>query len=80
LKIGARAILTVILTHGLVEVHRLYTTAQRDEFDFNIAYIPRDFEAPPSNGFEPVYMKKLFDGAFDLARRGYPWSKVPPLP
>jgi len=80
LKIAARAIQTLIQTQGLGDVHRLYTTALRDEFDFNIAYIPRDFEAPPSNGFEPVYMKNLFDRTFELARHGYPWSKVPPDP
>ena len=80
LKIAARAIQTLIQTQGLSDVDRLYATAQRDGIDFNIAYIPSGFEAPPSNEFEPTYMKKLFDRAFELARHGYPWSKVPPHP
>ena len=80
LKIAARAIGTLIQTQGLGDVGRLYATAQRDGFDFNIAYIPNGSEAPPSNEFDPVYMKKLFDRAFELARHGYPWSKVLPAP
>lgn len=80
LKIAARAIQTLIQTQGLGDVDRLYATAQRDGIDFNIAYIPRDFEAPPSREFDPTYMKKLFDRAFELARHGYPWSEVPPHP
>jgi hypothetical protein len=78
LKIAARAIRTMIQTQGMGDVRQLCATAQRDELDFNIAYIPSDFEAPPQNEFDPVYMKKLFDRAFELARDQYPWSKVPP--
>lgn len=80
LKIAARAIGTLIQTQGLGDTDRLYATAQRDGIGFNVAYIPKDFEAPPSNEFDPTYMKKLFDRAFELARHGYPWSKVPPHP
>jgi len=80
LKIAARAIRTLIQTQGSGDVDRLYATAQRDGIDFNIAYIPRKFEAPPPNEFDPEYMIKLFDHAFELARNGYSWSKVPPDP
>ena len=27
---------------------------------------------------EPVYMGKLFDLGYQLARNGYPWDKAPP--
>lgn len=80
LKIAARAIRTLIQTQGSGDVDRLYATAQRDGIDFNIAYIPRKFEAPPPNEFDPEYMIKLFDHAVELARNGYSWSKVPPDP
>jgi hypothetical protein len=46
--------------------------------DFNLAYIPPDFEEKSKEEFDPEYMKKLFDTAFDRARAGYPWEKLPP--
>jgi len=78
LKIAARAIRTLIQTQGLGDVHRMFVIAQRDQVDFNVAYIPKDFGDPPSNEFDPVYMNRLFDRTFGLARDRYPWSKVPP--
>lgn len=78
LKIATRAIQTLIQAQGLGDVQRLHATAQRDEIDFSIAFIPKDFESPPSKEFDPVYMRKLFDRAFELAQQGYPWSHVPP--
>jgi len=78
LKIAARAIRTLVQTQGLGDVHRLYDLAQRDGIDFNLAYIPKDFDGPPSNEFDPVYMNRLFDRAFGSAQDGYPWSKLPP--
>ncbi len=78
LKIAARAIQTLIQTQGLYDVHRLYETTQRDQVDFNVAYIPKDFGDPPSNEFDSNYMRMLFDRAFELAQNQYPWSKIPP--
>ncbi|KPK15819.1 MAG: hypothetical protein AMJ62_08245 [Myxococcales bacterium SG8_38] len=35
--------------------------------DFNLAYIPADFDEKSREEFDPKYMKKLFDMAFDRA-------------
>jgi hypothetical protein len=47
LKIAARAIRTLIQTQGLGDIHRLHVAARRDQIDFNLAYIPKDFGDPP---------------------------------
>jgi hypothetical protein len=28
--------------------------------------------------FDPVYMRKLFDLGYKMAKNGYPWAKAPP--
>jgi hypothetical protein len=50
----------------------------RDGNDFNLAYIPSSFTEEPTEGFDPVYMRKLFDLGYQMGRDGYPWQKIPP--
>ncbi len=78
LPISGRTISSLIRTQGIGDLYRIYLTAQRDGLDFNLAYIPSDFQASRTEQFDPVYMKKLFDVGYSLARDGYPWSKAPP--
>ena len=46
--------------------------------DFNLAFIPTDFEDRSKEEFDPEYMKKLSDMAFERAKAGYPWHELPP--
>ena len=46
--------------------------------DFNLAYIGPDFTYPHKEEFDTEYMRKLFDYAYQLAVKGYPWKKTPP--
>jgi hypothetical protein len=78
LSIGARAISALIQTQGISDLQRIYQTAQRDGVDFNLAYIGSDFNYPHKEKFDPEYMKRLFDYAYQLSVRGYPWHKTPP--
>lgn len=56
-----------------------YLTAQKDGFDFNMAYVTDDFaKGRPKTRFDQAYMQALYDYADGLAARGYPWSKTPP--
>ena len=43
-----------------------------------LAYIPTEFDEERESQFDPVYMRKLFDFAFALAKDGYPWINEPP--
>ncbi len=76
--IASRTIDSLIRTQGIGDLYQIYELCQRDESDFNLAYIPSDFTEEPAEGFDPVYMGKLFDLGYKLALEGYPWKKAPP--
>lgn len=54
-------------------------TAAGNRPDFKLAYIPRSFNAPHREDFDTEYMQALFKTGFDMAAKGYPWEKAPPL-
>jgi predicted acylesterase/phospholipase RssA len=78
LSIGDRAIRALIQIQGISDLERLYQTAKQDGADFNLAYIGSDFSYPHNERFDPEYMKRLFDYAYQLSVKGYPWHKAPP--
>lgn len=78
MSIATRAISSLIQTQGLGDLYRIYLNAQRDGVDYNLAFIPPDFDVPLNEAFDPVYMKALFERGYGMARDGYPWQKVPP--
>jgi hypothetical protein len=63
---------------GIGDMYRIYLDCQRDGIDFNLAYITEDFDIKPNEDFDSVYMGKLFDLGYQLAKNGYPWEKAPP--
>lgn len=77
LSIGGRAISTLIQTQGISDLDRIYRIAQQDGADFNLAYIGSDFDISRNHKFDGEYMKRLFDYAFQLSAKGYPWHKSP---
>lgn len=78
LSIAGLAISSLIRTQGVGDLYRIYTTAQRDGVDYNLAFIPPTFNAPHKEDFDPAYMLPLFQLGYDSAVKGYPWAKVPP--
>ena len=76
--IATRAIDTLLKSQGVGDLFRLYVYAQRDTFDYNLAYIPADFTARPASSFDTAYMHRLFRLGYDLACCGSPWKKYPP--
>jgi predicted patatin/cPLA2 family phospholipase len=78
LPIAGETIKSLIRTQGIGDIYRIYLDCQRDGIDFNLAHIAADFDLKPKQFFDPIYMGKLFDQAYQLARNGYPWEKVPP--
>jgi hypothetical protein len=80
LSVGGRAITVMLRASGANDLARIYFVTQRDNVDYNLAYIEPDFATPhPSGNFDPAYMNALFDYGYQKARRGYPWRKTPPL-
>jgi len=78
MDIAGRAISSLIQTQGIGDLYRIYLTTQRDGVDFNLAYIPARFDAPHPEEFDPEFMRALYQTGFDMAAKGYPWSKKPP--
>jgi len=78
LAIAGRAIETMIASNGVGDLYRIYTTAQRDRIDFNLALIGDDFKQPYAAPFDHTYMAKLFEYGLGKGRVGYVWQKVPP--
>jgi predicted patatin/cPLA2 family phospholipase len=76
--IASRTIASLIRTQGIGDLYQIYALCRRDGNDFNLAYIPSDFTDEPTEGFDPVYMKKLLDRGYRMALDGYPWEKAPP--
>jgi Patatin-like phospholipase len=79
LSITGRAIATMIHYSGYNDVLRIYSTAQRDGVDYNLAYIGPDFTVEHRQSFDPVYMRSLFDYGYQKAIHGYRWHKAPPV-
>jgi hypothetical protein len=77
--IASRAIATMISVSGLNDMLRIYNTTQRDGVGFDLAYIGPDFNQKLPKPFDQRYMRALFDYGYQRARRGYDWTKSPPL-
>ncbi len=78
LPIAGRSLGSLIRTQGIGDLNRIFVLAKRDGLDFNLAYIPDDFNEPQKEIFDPEYMQDLFDLGYRMAKGGYPWSKSPP--
>ena len=60
-------------------LYRVYVLANRNNFDFNLAAIPDDvFPELDPLVFDLATMRKVYDYAFERAKNGYEWSKMPP--
>jgi len=77
LPIAGRTIGSLIRTQGIGDLFRIYALAARDGLNFNLAFIPEDFDEKPKEQFDTVWMRKLFDRGFEMGKAGYEWSKAP---
>lgn len=78
LPIAGRSIDSLIRTQGIGDLYQIYALCKRDGNNFNLAYIPSSFTEKPTEGFDPVYMAKLYELGYKMALDGYPWKKGPP--
>ena len=76
--IAGRSASTMIRKQGIGDLYREFIGAKKFGFDFNLAYIPSDFDADENELFDRDYMRKLYEFAYALAVDGYPWKKLPP--
>ena len=76
--ISIRSLDTVVAAANEGDIYRLYATAKRRGLDFNLAYIPADFNPHPKELFDMKEMQRLFKRGYDDAIGGYKWHKTPP--
>lgn len=69
---------TLIMNQGYGDLYRIYLRNQQDGVDFNLAFIPDEFNEEAKEAFDPEYMGKLFDLGYQMGKQGYPWEKTPP--
>jgi predicted acylesterase/phospholipase RssA len=79
LPIAVRAITCLIQYQGLGDLYRIYNITQRDDVDYNLAYIPSSFKVPHTAQFDPDYMRQLFAFGYHMAEAGFPWANHPPI-
>jgi len=78
LSIAGRAVSSLIATQGIGDLYRTCLNAQRDGIDYNLVFIPSEFNLQPREAFDQEYMQKLFDVGLDMGKKGGFWKKVPP--
>ena len=78
MSVGGRALASLIHSQGIGDLYRIYATTERDGVDFNLAFIPSNFNAPHPEEFDNAYMRALYQVGYDTMLKGFPWLKVPP--
>ena len=79
LPIAGRSISSLIRTQGVGDLYRIFALAERDNLDFNLAYIPASFDDVPQELFDLDWMRKLYQVGYEAGKAGYPWKKSPPM-
>lgn len=79
LPIAGRSISSLIRTQGVGDLYRIFALAERDNLDFNLAYIPASFEDVPQELFDVEWMGKLFQLGYEAGKAGFEWRKAPPM-
>jgi predicted patatin/cPLA2 family phospholipase len=77
--IGAAAVSSLIRGSGTGDLYRLFAIAERDDIAFHVAWIPPDVPCDaPTEDFDPLFMRCLYDFGADQLRSGAFWQDAPP--
>jgi hypothetical protein len=78
LPIAERSLNGLIGAQVVGDLYRIYTIAQRDGIEFNLAHIPEDYDIDAKESFDHEAMNRLYQLGYEWARAGYPWQHLPP--
>jgi hypothetical protein len=78
LPVADRTLNGLIGSQVVGDLYRIYTVTQQDGIEFNLAYIPADYEIGAQESFDKEAMKRLFQLGYERARAGYAWQKMLP--
>ncbi|WP_245453282.1 patatin-like phospholipase family protein [Aquibium carbonis] len=76
--IAGRSISTLIRTQGVGDMYRIYLGAKRDGLNYNLAFIPSEFDVKSSEPFDLAYMRKLYQLGYEQGVAGTAWHDSPP--
>ena len=76
--IAQRSIATMVKSQAAGDLYRIYLGTQRDNIEYNSAFIGDDFIAERKDEFDPGYMRALYEYGFNAGKGGYRWQKAPP--
>jgi len=79
LSIAEKSLSNLTTSQGVGDLFRIYLITQKDDIDFNLAFIPESFIPDPKEPFDPIEMKRLYNLGYEMAKNGYPWQKYPPF-
>lgn len=78
--IGERAVSSLIRSSGIGDLYKLYLITQEVGGAFRVGWIPGDLPCPePTETFDPVFMRCLFDEGQRLFREDRLWQDRPPF-
>lgn len=78
LSVIERSLWTMIKSHQLGDIYRIYRMSQDDGVDFNVAAVPTTFTTPARETFDKAYLADLFNVGFEQGLRGGGWMAKPP--
>lgn len=78
MPITERALDITLDAQGLGQAYKIYTYSKQLNADYNLAFIPDDFETFWREPFDPDQMKRLYGRGYQDGLKGYDWHKVPP--
>ncbi len=74
----ASSVSELIRNQSQGDLLRIYSVSQARGFSFNLAFVPTEFNVESKEGFDPVYMRALFDVGFGRGRDFSAWVDEPP--
>ncbi|SET12078.1 patatin-like phospholipase family protein [Thorsellia anophelis] len=77
--IAARTFDSVTKAAAIGDIHRIYATSLRQNYDFAWITIPLEVDLTEAEQiFDPNLMRKLYDAGFELSQPTIPWRRLPP--
>ena len=73
-QITGRSVSTLIKYQGRGDLLALENLAKRDQFDFQLAHVPQDFDMESEEMFDPAYMNALYEIGYKAAQNGVAWK------
>ncbi|MEM9097368.1 MAG: patatin-like phospholipase family protein [Pseudomonadota bacterium] len=78
LSIAGKAVSSLIGGSGTGDLYQIYAVTVRDDIDFNVLWVPKDFSHPETEAFDPVYMSALYSEGRKIGAGENSWQNRPP--